>query len=132
MERTLNYSRFGGTTGNRLIRTAHVIAFIYPFLLAAAFYGAWLLAWAKLGHPPRESWDDPAQTLGVFYYVSALPLLGLPVAAIVAMVSIFVRFLQPGPRFAAFMTPCVVAALWVAAIVLLRCDPLGVGRWWMD
>ena len=63
---------------------------------------------------------------------SALPLLALPIAAMVAIASIVFRFLEPGARLSAFTLSIAVAAIWGAAIILLRFDPIGVGTWWMD
>ncbi len=132
MERTLDYSPLDDTLGKRLVTVANVIAWGYPFVLPGAFYAAWLLAWMKLGHAPRLWWDDPAETLGVIYWASALPILLLPIAGAATICSVLSRLASPRHRFAAVTSAVLIAGLWVGAIKFLQWDPIDVINWWMD
>ncbi len=116
-----------------LLRTLNAIALIYPALLVTAFYGTWFSAWLSLGHPPRASLDDPAETVGAIYWVSGIIVLLMPMGAAVAVASMAGRIVFGGcSRIRGIAFAVLNVALWIGAIVLLRSDPIGVVYWWCD
>src|SRR4051794_21888883 len=65
MAQTLAYSSSrGGSDRTRLIRAVHAAALAFPLLPPAAEYGAYLLAWVKLGARPVPLLHDPTDILG--------------------------------------------------------------------
>jgi hypothetical protein len=122
------------TGGSWMQKAVHVTAIMYPIVLVAAFYAAWLLAWGVLGHVPRASLDDPSETLGaIIYSASALPIILMPFGWIAAILTVASRFASPGSsRAAALALAILIISLWVGATAILRSDPIGVIYWWMD
>ena len=116
-----------------LLRTLNAIALLSPALLVAAFYGTWCSAWLSLGHPPRASLDDPAETVGAIYFVSGIVVLLMPVGAAVTVASMASRFVLGGrSKITGIVFAVFNVALWIGALVLLRSDPIGVVNWWCD
>ena len=133
MRQMIDYSPHGGQVGRRFLMAMHAAAFLYPFLLVAAFYVPWLLAWAALGHPPRASWDDPAETVGPIYWACASVVPLMPLAALAAVASVVCRFaMHTRSRVTAVLWAALIPGLWLIAMGLLRWDPLGVSYWWWD
>jgi hypothetical protein len=122
-----------GEASSGLLRTLNAVALLYPALLVTAFYGTWFSAWLSLGHPPRASLDDPAETLGAIYWVSGIVVLLMPMGAAVAVASMAGRFVFGGcSKSTGIVFGVFNVALWIGAIVLLRSDPIGVVNWWFD
>ena len=122
-----------GEAPSGLLRTLNAIALLYPALLVIAFYGTWCSAWLSLGHPPRASLDDPAETLGAIYWVSGIVVLLMPMGAAMAVASMAGRFIFGGfSKITGIVFAVFNVALWIGAIVLLRTDPIGVVNWWFD
>lgn len=114
---------------------AEVVAVLHPILLHIGLYGAWLVAYGKLGHAPRTSWDDPKELLGVICFVSGLPIYLMGAGVTAAGFSVLRRFylvLTGRLRPSALVLAFVICAVWIASFALFRWDPIGVGEWWID
>ena len=119
------------TSGRMQILDA--MALLYPELLVGAFYVTWLLAWFTLGHPPRASLDDPKETVGAIYDISGIVVMLMPFGAALAFASLAVRVVYPEySNRSRIAFAVIIVTLWVAALVLLRSDPIGVVYWWLD
>ena len=118
-----------------LLMAVEVVAVVYPVMLHVGLYGAWLIAYGKLGHAPRTSWDDPKELLGVINLVCGLPVLLMGAGVTAAGFSVLRRFysvLTGRSRPCALVIALVICALWIGSFALLRWDPIGVGEWWID
>jgi len=113
---------------------AAVLPALYPLVLVGSVYGAWVMAWIALGHPPRAWRDDPwniAAAVNAAYMFSMVIILGLPLGAggsIFAHLLLMIRWRWPA-RIAATI---LVMAVWVSMYLLLQWDPLEVVKWYMD
>ena len=113
-----------------------VALFFCPLLLLVSVYGAWLIAWAAIGHRPRAFHDDPADA-GWAVRAGMVPATILVSAAWVLFVlhlavvgAAFYPSLTPGNplrRRAAILAAAVLP--WAAAFVLLNADPGEVMKW---
>src|SRR6185369_2668082 len=88
----------GSSDRTRLIRAVHAAALVFPLLPPAAEYGAYLLAWAKLGARPVPLLNDPSEVLGPAYYLSGLPLLLMPAGWMLALCSAEMRWVHGESR----------------------------------
>ena len=111
-------------------------AWVYPFLLVASFYLTWLVAWGILGHAPRPSLDDPkfiSSWLDVPYDLTALLLIGFPAAALGGVVATaWFGSIRRLPLLTTLLMAVSLLGLWLAAVALLRWDPLEVVNWFFD
>jgi hypothetical protein len=115
------------------IQAAHVIALTYPILLVGQFYASWLLAWVILGRQPRVSWDDPYETVGMPYVLGGLLVPCLFAAAGITLGSLIARFVRrDAPGWRSLALAILTVGIWIAALALLRWDPLRVCEWWID
>lgn len=114
-------------------RGAAILAWGYPVLLWGSMIVPWLCAWAILGHMPRPSVDDPKDVLGLFYSLTLLPILIMPIAMVAALYHSFTLLMtRSGSRVAAVAQVVVLVAYWVASIWICRLDPLGITSWLAD
>ena len=132
MPDTLDYSPTPSTLSRRLVTAIHFTALLSPCLPLIGLYGAWIVAWITLGHPPRPSLDDPKAVLGLAYDASALSLLFLPAGAAAGLCSVLLAVAADRPKKTKAFWTTAVAVLWTIALGLLVWDPLAVGYWWMD
>jgi len=115
------------------IQAAHMIALAYPILLVGQFYASWLLAWVILRRQPRVSWDDPKDVLGMLNLLGCLVVLFMGPAGGIAGASILARFIwRDGSWWRSMVLSMATVALWLAAFMLIRWDPLRVVEWWID
>jgi hypothetical protein len=132
MAHTLAYSTSRGGNGrDRLIRAVHAAALVFPLLPPAAEYGAYLLAWVKLGARPVPLLNDP-EVLGPAYYLSVLPLLLMPAGWMLALCSAEMLWVHGESRGRVVTRAMLLVMLWAAAIAFMRWDPWRVGEWWWD
>ncbi len=121
-------------------RAVRAVLFAYPVLLVASFYVVWVTAWVSLGHRPRYLLDDPKYISWVVDVPSALAALMTFFApnVLLAAIALFslARFVgegSRGERLRGWLRDVAQLALcWVAALTVLRVDPLGVVSWWLD
>ena len=126
-------SRLNSEVGFRLGRAARAFALVYPVLLVATFYGTWFLGWLTLGHPPRVSLDDPADTLGWIYWASGVVVMLMPLGIVASIGTMAFGCLSSDETKATTILPAVIhVALWTVVAVHLRSDPIGVVNWWLD
>lgn len=134
MTTTLSYQRRIPPRPSRLVsRLAHC-TLLYPLITLGALYGEWLSAWLALGRMPVTFMDDPKYVLGgVLHLFTAIVLLGVSPAALAGAVLNLMwvidyrRFALVGAaRLLLFWTT------WPALFVILKWDPLTVGKWWLD
>ena len=90
-----------------------------------------------LGHWPRPSIDDPGSVVGpwmwTYDFTAILFLVGLPVAGILAAISLFRPFLKGSPEWEERLIEAVAGALLVLlAFAFLRWDPQRVLEWYLD
>lgn len=109
------------------------IAWLFPFIMLAAPYVTWVVAWMVLGHRPRPSLDDPTSVSTVatgVYTAAGCILLLAPGVAVAGVLWQFMRTHTP------ILRRCLLAAVlcvtWVLCVFLLRWDPLRVMDWFMD
>jgi len=119
--------------GIRAIWWFGVLAWSYPSLLVAAFYGTWLMAWFVLGHMPRPWIDDP-KSISIAVYVpyvwAGILLVGCPAAALAGVV---IQLSIPQRSLTRRVLRCtVMVLLWGATIAFLRGDPMFIGKWYID
>lgn len=115
---------------------ATIAAWVYPLLMVACLYGAWLVAWATLGHPPQTPIDDPASIsvwVSTLCVMAGLLLVGFPLAAYGGIVS--TAWLASLGRTPIVITVLLIAgliSLWIAVFMFIRWDPYGVSEWYID
>jgi hypothetical protein len=118
-----------------VLRALAFVSLLFPFLIAAALYGEWLLAWSALGHPPRPSLDDPKDISGSSWMhgITAIVLMGAVPAALGAVALTVAHIAVNRPSVArAAVRIVVIVGTWLALFGLLRWDPGLVVYWWMD
>lgn len=109
-----------------------------PLLPVAAVYTHYLVSAVELGHWPRASLDDPGRIGGIAVITYFASWLAMAISPPLFIVSAVMAWALPGlwrerSHWAARIV-CVasVMAAWVAAVLILRLDPLGVTEWWLD
>lgn len=132
---TLEYATPSPPEDHRLLRFITSVLILYPFALAAVFYGHWLAVTLVLGHPPRPMFDDtryPGQplvwTLLGFMILGAFPVASASLALNLVVVSIDhrVRALRCAIRLGLTIIP------WLALLALAEWDPGSAWEWLFD
>lgn len=134
MGRSLDYAAAPSPIDRRLLTAIHVSAVVYPFLLLAAQYGAWLLGWLILGYRPMYGkWPDPTQLFGYFIHCAVLLLsVSFPLGMMLGLGSVVMLCVTLRAPGRAILWAMILAGLWVAFFRLVWWDPLGVGEWLID
>jgi hypothetical protein len=113
-----------------------VVTWAYPFGLVASLYLTWFTAWAVIGHRPVAYVDDPSGLsawVDAAYVVSGLMLIAFPVAiAAGIMATVWYGAVRRRSRLAITAAVLLLILLWIAALGVIRWDPLSVGDWYMD
>jgi hypothetical protein len=118
------------------MRTLRAYVISYPLVLPLAFLTTWLAGWVCLGHWPRPSLDDP-KSIGALvdipYTITALLLaVGLPAFALGVLGLLYSASRDQTRRRGLLLVSGFSVLCMIAAIVLLRSDPLGIVSWYMD
>ena len=100
-------------------------------------YGSWIVAWAVIGHAPREMLDDPKHIGGImdiFYLASVLLILPWPLLAIVGFFVTFVCPIKTKHNRPVFVLTLSGLYILMCAIAygILMVDPGRIFSWWCD
>jgi hypothetical protein len=119
-------------------RLLWALAYLYPINFLCAFYGAWLFAWATLGHMPRPMFDDPNSIGGLMPLVNlfiAIVFMAMPVLAPLGLVASFFLPLHPSNNWRVAMR-CILAVIYVGlcfiALQIFWADPWRAVEWYAD
>ena len=108
----------------------------YPGSLLLALYATFLAGRVSLGHWPRASLDDPTfigAWVPVPYTITWILLfVGLPAFAIAVLGILYRAYCDETRRKGLLLVSGLSIVCLVAAILVLRWDPLGVVEWYMD
>jgi hypothetical protein len=110
------------------------LTLIYPLITLGALYGEWMLAWLVLGHRPVPWMNDPKDILGGFaHLLTMIVFLGaLPAALGGAVVNLIWVVDYKGAPIIGVTRLLLFWTLWLALLVILKWDPLTIGKWWID
>jgi hypothetical protein len=108
---------------------------LFPLVIAATFYGEWLLAWQALGHKPRPSLDDP-KLIGGSNWMHDLSALAISGAIPAALISFALNLVLVGAHRPATqrlkVRLAVLGLSWLTLLLLFSLDPGRVLYWWLD
>lgn len=115
-------------------RSLQVVALCCPLLWIATLHACWLAAWITIGHVPRTSLDDPADSLGILYWISGVFVVGLmPLSVALGLWGVGHLWLSRRIKLVnAFARTLFIAGCWLAAITVARIDPFDAVAWWGD
>jgi hypothetical protein len=119
-----------------MVRAIRAYALSYPFALVAAFFCTWSAARRALGHWPRPSLDDPGMIswwVDIPYFVTgAFLVVGLPTFVVAVGALIYLALRDVARRKHLLLSAAASALFMIAAVCLLRWDPLRIVGWFMD
>jgi len=108
----------------------------YPAVLPLAFFNTWLAGRVSLGYWPRPSLDDPKYIgpwVSVLHSVTAfLMVVGLPAFVVGVLVLSYQAYRDATHRWSLLRVSGLSVACLVAAILVLRWEPLGIVEWYFD
>lgn len=135
MGHPLDYAALPSPHHRRLLTAVHVGAAAWPFLILAVIYGAWLVAWAILGHRPVYAPggpDDPTRALGYAHHAALLLTISFPLGMLLGLVSVLIVGITRRAPGRAILWAVALVVLWIAFFNLVWWDPHGAVEWLGD